>query len=299
MKRRPVFITVLSVLMCLAAAAHGAEPSQAQLEEEFRQTLLRLAQAGELPDATMPVVIERPAERVSDFGLLVDRDHADGLLVLGTLPGGSAERMGLRTGDRLLAANDIDLRGNGGSGRMRELLDDPDSNGRMALHLLRGGQEQHLVGTVDSVTLPAMRIELVPSLADADVTDRVAGDPDSRCGRITVEPVAPRARNLFPARLISVDGELPGPASQETYRLTPGRHVLIVAEMIEQEYFSNVANLQRGRQSRNRYKILEVDIQPGVTYYLAARFHRDRGNRILEGSYWQPALWKERAEPCR
>lgn len=299
MKRRPFLIIAFCALTGLAGTVPGAEPGQTQLEEEFRQTLLRLAQAGELPEAGTPVVIERPAERVSDFGLLVDRDHADGLLVLGTLPGGSAERMGLRAGDRLLAANEVDLRGAGGSRRMRELLDDPDSDGRMDLRLLRRGEEQRLAGTVDSVTLPAMRIELAPTAADANVSDRVTGDPGSRCARITVEPVAPRARDLFPARLISIDGELPGTASQQTYRVAPGRRVLVVAEMIEQEYFSNIANMQRGRRSGNGYKTLEVDIQPGVIYFLAARFHRDRGDRILDGSYWQPVLWKERAETCR
>lgn len=304
MKRFYLFLITFCLGTGFTTALPGAETVPTQLEEEFRLVLLRLAQSGELPDTGSPVVIERPAERVSDFGLLVDRDNADGLLVLGTLPGGSAERLGLRAGDRLLTANDVDLRGRGGSQRMREFLDNPDSSGRVDLRVLREGREQQLAGSIDSVSLPAMRVVLTADTvtdigADTERAGHVPGDPQSSCGRVTTLSVAPRSRNLFPARLINVDGEIPGTSGQQTYRLTPGRHALLVAEAIEPEQFSGIANMQRGRRSADNHKLLEVDIQPGVTYFLAARFHRDRSDRILEGTYWQPVLWKERAESCR
>lgn len=299
MKHRHLLILLLGLGAAVAPPAFAAEANPAALEDEFRLALLRLVQAGELQGDSYPLVIERPAEQVNDFGLLVDRDSGDGLLVLGTLPGGSAERLGLRAGDRLLVANDVDLRGSGGSQRMRALLDDPDSGRRVDLRVLRGGQEQQLSGVIESVTLPAMRIELAPAQAAVDSDGRVAGDPQSQCGRVSIEPIAPRTRSLFPAKLIAVDDGLPGTSSQQTFRLSPGRHVLLVAEMIEREYFSSIANMQRGRQRRDGYKTLEIDIEPGVTYFLAARFDRDRSGRILDGGYWQPVLWKERAEPCR
>ena len=299
MKYRHLLNILVGLGALFSSPVFAADADRAVLEDEFRLALLRLVQSGELPANSNPVVIERPAERVHDFGLLVDRDSADGLLVLGTLPGGSAERLGLRAGDRLLVANGIDLRGNGGSQRMRAVLDDSDSDGRIDLRLLRSGREEQMAGVVDSVTLPAMRVELAAVEGAVDSGGRVAGDAQSRCGRVSVEPVAPRTRNLFPAKLIAVDDGLPGASSQQTFRLSPGRHVLLVAEMIEHEYFSSIANMQRGRHRRDGYKTLEVDIQPGVTYFLAARFHRDRSGSILDGGYWQPVLWKERVEPCR
>ncbi|WP_205984876.1 hypothetical protein, partial [Pseudofulvimonas gallinarii] len=60
-----------------------------------------------------------------------------------------------------------------------------------------------------------------------------------------------------------------------------------------------VGNFQRGRLGDRGYKELEVDVEPGVTYFLAARLHRGRSDRILDGGYWEPLVWKERAESCR
>lgn len=289
-------------LLLLSTAAVFAAPETDKIEEAFRQTLLRLAQSGDLSgDGRTPIVIERPAEQTANFGLLIDRDDDDGLLVLGVLPGASAERIGFRAGDRLIEVDGASLIGAGGSTRMRNLLAELEQSRDMRFRVLREGREQQLAGTVEAVSLPAMRIEL---LSEDEVTaslpsSHVAGDADSVCGRVTVFPASPRTRDLFPALLIAVDGETPGPSSQDTFRLTPGRHVLTVAERIDERYFSPIANQQRSRRGRDTYQTLEVDVQPGVTYLLAAHFLRDRASRILDGGYWQPVIWKERAESCR
>lgn len=293
------FRCLLSLCLALAVPAWASGPDTAAVEDEFRMALLRLVQSGALPDSESPLVIDRPAERVSDFGLLVDRDSADGLVVLGTLPGGSAARLGLQAGDRLVEANGIGLRGEGGSRRMRELLDDPEGDGRIELSIVRAGQTQQIAGTLEAIMLPAMRLELDLQGTTGGQRQRVEGDPASRCGRLSVEAIAPRTRELFPARLIAVDGGLPGTSQQDVVRLAPGKHVVRVAELIDETYFSGIANRQRGRQRNGGYKDLDVEIEAGVTYFLAARFHRDRSDRILDGSYWEPVLWKERAESCR
>lgn len=291
--------------LCIVAALMLAGPVAAQpvpesaVDEEFRQALMRLVESGALPDDGQIVVVERPAERVANFGLLIDSDDRDGLRVLGTLPGGSAERIGLRTGDRLLAANDVDLRGDGGSARMRSLLDGLDDGDTLTIKLQRGERELELAGTVDAIQLPAMRVELQTGSAPGGDAGHVSGDPDSTCARVTTFPAAPRTRDLFPANLIAVDGRSPGTVRQDSFRVSPGRHVLTVAENIDPRFFSGVANSQRSRRASQLHKTIEVDIRPGVTYLLAARFIRDRSGEILDGSYWQPVIWKERAESCR
>lgn len=301
---------MLTVLTCLGLAlgpvAGAADSPTALLEEEVREALLRLARAGALPGDEGPVVIERPAERVTDLGLLVDRDSNDGLLVLGTTPGGNAERLGLRAGDRLLAANEVDLRGPGGSARMREVLGDlVRTDGRLELQVLRNGQEERLAGVVETVLLPALRIELETAVRTRVGTDDTAGDPplppdpESRCGRISIEQQTPRNRDVFPALLLSVDGRLPGPSDNTRFRLTPGRHVLLVTETIDSEQFSSIANMQRTRRGEGGYRELEIEIQPGVTYYLGAMLRRDRGNRVASGEYWEPVIWKMHPERCR
>lgn len=291
------FTLCIVAALALAGPASAQPPPESAVDEEFRQALMRLVESGALPNDGGMVVIERPAERVANFGLLIDSDSRDGLRVLGTLPGGSAERIGLRAGDRLLAANDVDLRGDGGSARMRSLLDALDDGDTLTVRLQRGGRELELAGTVDAIQLPAMRVELQTGGDGGD--GHVPGDPESTCARITTFPAAPRTRDLFPANLVAVDGRSPGTVRQDSFRVSPGRRVLTVAESIDPSYFSGVANSQRSRRAGQLHKTIELDIRPGVTYLLAARFIRDRSSEILDGSYWQPVIWKERAEPCR
>jgi hypothetical protein len=286
---------VRMTLLALVSAAAAQAADVGEIGEEFRQTLLRLAQAGALPADGGVLHVERPAERVVDFGLLVDRDQGDGLRVLGTLPGASAERMGLRAGDRLLEANGTDLRGVGANERMRQVLDGLDDDQRLDVLIERAGSQQRLAGVVDTYELPAMRIELQ---AASDV-GRVVGDETSRCGRISTFHVSPRQRDLFAARLVAIDGRSPGTPSQETFRVSPGRHVLTVVEHIDPREFSGVANLRRTRAGGLDSRTLELDVQPGVTYLLAARLLRGQGVGTGPGDYWQPVIWKERAEVCR
>jgi hypothetical protein len=291
------------LLLPLSTVPAWPADSSAGIGEEFQRALLRLAQSGQLQGAGDAIVVEQPARRMANLGLLIDRDHDDGLLVLGTLPGGSAERIGLRPGDRLVEANGTDLRGRGANERMRSIIDGLDEDRALALSIQRGGVDQRLAGVVEAVDLPAMRVEL---RAGADGSGdggagagRVAGDPASSCARVTTFHAAPRSRDLYPARLLAIDGELPGPSAQDSFRIEPGRHVLTVAEIIDEREFSPIANQQRSRHGRQLVRTIEIDARPGVTYLLSAQLLRDRRGSILDAGYWQPVLWKERAEPCR
>jgi hypothetical protein len=290
-------IVVFSALLASTAVA----ADQTRVSEEFRQALLRLAQSGEFADVDDPLLIERPAERVANFGLLLDRDDVNGLRVLGTLPGGSAEQIGLRAGDRLLAANGVDLKGAGGTERMRSLLDGLDTREELSMQVERDGTARRLAGTVESFQLPAMRVQL---LANADSgggrpgAGQTAGD-GSTCGRISVFGTPPRSRQLFNAVLLEVDGETAGPSGQTSFRVSPGRHTLKVAESIDNIELSSIANSQRAKSRGRTHKTFEIVVEPGITYDLAARLVPERRSSILDGRYWMPEIWQERSESCR
>jgi len=119
----------------------------------------------------------------------------------------------------------------------------------------------------------------------------------AQCARISTLDVAPRNQKLFPAVLIAVDGQHPGP-SGHTFRIEPGRHELTVAEAIDSDRFSDLHLVQRARNNK-RYKTLSFDAQPGVTYLLAVRFFEDKRGEILSGGYWEPVIWREKPESCR
>lgn len=121
----------------------------------------------------------------------------------------------------------------------------------------------------------------------------------STCGRISTFDIAPRSESLFPAVLIAVNGRLPGPTSADQWRLPPGRHTLTVAEAIESNRFTPSQNRERdGRRVRDRYKTLVVEIEPGITYRLAARFIPEGRSQVRRNAHWEPVIWKQSPEPC-
>lgn len=120
----------------------------------------------------------------------------------------------------------------------------------------------------------------------------------SECARVSVVDVAPRAQKLYPAVLIELDGALPGTMTSETWRITPGKHTLKVAEAIAPHEFNMVQLRQRDGRFSDRYKTLEIVAEPGITYRLAAKFHPDQRQKIRSGDYWEPVIWKESRESC-
>lgn len=309
---RPLSLLAGAVFAALGgwACAQDAAPVAAEqrLHEEMQSMLVRLVESGALP-GDGALALSAPASRQPDFGAILDvryRAGSDaGLPVLGVTPGGSAARLGVQPGDRLLAVNGVSLAGLGADADGRALaartLRDAllAHSGSLELSVERGAKVQVLRGSVDVVEVPAYRLELGAAIATAALAQSGGGDGVSSCGRVSVFDVAPRSQQLYPAVLIAVDGQLPGPSSSEVFRLEPGRHVLRVAERIDPVQFNDLQRRTRDRGSRDRYKELEIDVQPGITYRLAARFNIDRRNQIRDNGYWDPVIWKEVAETCR
>jgi hypothetical protein len=119
------------------------------------------------------------------------------------------------------------------------------------------------------------------------------------CARISTFDIAPRKQDLHRAILIGVDGGMPGPLDSTSWRIEPGRHVLKLAEAIDAREFSPAQQRDRDGRRSNRYKTLEIDAEPGITYRVAAKFIRSKRLDIRGGGYWEPVIWKESAESCR
>lgn len=302
----------LALLLAGGAQAQDAAPRaiEQRLHEEMQAVLLRLIEAGELKaEDAEELALVAPASQQADFGAILDvryRADADrGLPVLGVTPGGSAALIGLRAGDVLLAVNDQSLQGLGGDAQGRtlaaqrlreELLASSDA---VRLKVARADAELTLSGPVPVVSLPAYRLQLGAALAQASLAVNLAGDGVSECGRISVFDIAPRRQKLYRAILIAIDGQNPGPTHSDSYRVAPGRHTLTVAEAIDSHQFSSLKNFERGQRGRERYKELVIDVQPGITYRLAARLNPDKRQEVQDGGYWDPTIWKEWPETCR
>ena len=290
---RPLHRTALLLaLLALGAAAGaqqpdpaGVEPAEIELVDEAVLALANQQPGDERP----PIRLERPARVRYELGAVVDARPDDGGLprVMAVTPGRAAARMGLAAGDRLLAINGTALgAGVDAAGLLREAVE--AGQGILRFSVQRGAERVDLSGHVDRISIPAYRLEIA------------AEAPVEGCARVSVFLKPPVSQKLYPALLHEIDGRLPGPLDNTVFRISPGRHVLKISELVDSTRFDAFENRRRGQLMRQeRFKYLEIDAKPNTTYRLAVRFFPDRTSPIRDQAYWEPVVWEEVAETCR
>ena len=311
-------------------SAPGSSPEATQrVRQDMQATLSNLGSSGALgqhPDQ-VAVRVDEPARRVTNLGALVDSTSAqsarDGLHVLGATPGSSADRIGLRPGDVIIAVNGTSLRELGGDAHGRALaaaslkavVDELPDNATLQLTVMRAGSSLTLSGPVETVYLPAMHVELggaiastggggVASMSAADMraADAIASTTQPAavaegCGRISTFDVAPRSEHMYGARILLLDGTTPGPSGSPTFRVKAGEHHLLIAENIPTQALG-VGAIATLRLRRETSKPLTVDVKPGTTVMLAAQLHLAHVTELTTSEYWEPVAWKEMPEAC-
>lgn len=288
-----------------AQSAAGVSPEQ-RVREELRAVMAELIESGAFGDKTPQQIVldvNAPAQRVSNLGVLVDsaQDGRDGLHVLAVTPGGSGERMGLRGGDVLVALNGTPLTGIAQAATLRRVVDALPDGGALSFEVRRGGRTETVSGALSSVYLPAMRLTVGGGAAVAADPRPATPNPATAqgCGRISDFDVAPRQQDLHGAKIISIDGQLPGPSDSHQFRVDAGTHTVQVAEKIEPRYLSFNDRLRNSGRAGDRYKTLTVDVPADTTVLIAARLNPDRRSQWQGGAYWDPVAWKQTAESCR
>lgn len=280
-------LVLLAWLPMASAADPGAAVSD-RIQPRIDAALLELAEHGELPagDGAAPARLSVPPRRHYDLGAVIDLAGGDGegLRVLGVTPGGGAEGIGLRTGDRLLVLNGLRLdRAGVESGTIRSAIAAAD--GAVQVEVLRDGRRLELEGYALPVDLPAYSLTIQPL--------------PGGCGRVSTFTSMPRSEKLFPIELRRIDG-IEQARGVSSYRLSAGRHVLMLQEGIPDIELDETENLQR-RQLRQRrmaeYKFFEIDVQPDTTYFLAARL-ADSPRDVIDNAHWRPVIWRVKPERC-
>lgn len=298
------------------AALHGNAGAgltvEQRLGEELRVVVMDLIQNGAFGSTSPQEIalnIESPPQKVSNLGLLVDSSAGtrDGLHVLAVTPGGSAERMGLRAGDVLVALNGSSLAASDAATTLKRTVDATPDGGRLEFRVNRDGTTQTVSGASSRVYLPAMQLRIgdgaaLASNAGSGAAAAQGGSSyagrESGCGRISDFDVAPRGQQLHAAKIISIDGVTPGPHGSKSYRVSAGPHTIKVSEHIESRYFS-FNDRQRNSALQGGYKTIDVDVAPDTTYLVAARLNEDQRDNPKDGAYWDPVVWKETPETCR
>ena len=280
----------LAFALAIALPATAADPDP-RIAAELESALVRLTEMGALANAgEQDVVIDRPARLRYELGTVVDtRADPAGLPVLAVTPGGAAAALGLQVGDRLLEVN----------GKALTSVADPGptllaavegEKGMLDVRLRRADQELQLSGRAEPVYVPGFQLAV-----------QGPGGSDAGCGRVSVNARPPVSERIYPLVLHEIDGRLPGPSGAEVFRLGVGRHFLKVSEAIDPDRFTGQQNRQRSQWlfRHERFKYLELDVAADTNYRLGARLIDANRNDIRGGSYWEPVVWREVAEPCR
>ncbi len=329
---RPVSFVRLQWVLCLtfsllslpamaSAAGNDSASTKAsvsigaqRLREELRLLLMDLVQSGAFgstPAQQITLSLDIPAGRVADLGVLVDSSSSEsaerGLLVLGTTPGSLASRIGLRSGDTMLAVNGVSLvaLGSDSSGAalaaasLRDVLGRLDDGETLEFGISREGKQISIQGKMESVQIPSAHLQLgqAPSPVSALASSDNAHASSTACGRISTFDNAPRQQQLHGATLIDIDGRQSPMSGQTSVRVSAGRHILKVGEQIDLRYLGFGQRL-RDRGGIERYKTITVDVEADTTYFLAAKINAEHRNEWRDGLYWDPVIWSTSKESC-
>jgi len=299
----------------VSAAVHSGAGAglnvEQRLREELRVVVMDLIQSGAFGTTSPQQIalnVEAPPQKVTNLGLIVDSagSAGQGLQVLAVTPGGSADRMGLRAGDVLLALNDKPLAATDGAATLRQTVDALPDNGQLSFNVRRDGRTQTMTGASASMYLPAMHLSIGDGAALAANTaapdqasyPAVPVDDARGCGRISDFDVAPRQQDLHAATIIAIDGITPGPFGARAFQVGAGTHQVKIGERIKSKYIS-FDDRMRNSKSAQVYKTLMIDVEPNTTYFVAARLNESERNNPNNGAYWDPVMWKSVPEGCR
>lgn len=135
-------------------------------------------------------------------------------------------------------------------------------------------------------------------------TGQVAAQtPANACGRVSQFDMAPRSRQIYPVQVLAIDGRAPGPTTSETFRVTPGKHVVSMSEQIDPREFSNVELRRRTINRAGGRAKITFEVEPGYTYFVGAQSFL-RGDRdamaVRHGKeYWAPVVYMRISDVCR
>lgn len=222
-----------------------------------------------------------------ELGAVVDvrQASANGVTILAVTPGGAADRLGLRAGDRLRAVN----------GRRLDNTSKPSSTLESALQEDNG----------------ALRVEAVRNGKTLALSGRAdAANPEPRegaqsCGYVSTRAgVVPRSKGVFEAEITQIDGRSTPLQPTNRHRVGTGKHVLVVREFIDPARL-NSAQLQQIAKMKKfalarAYKSLVIDVEPGISYRIGARLLKDKldTQSIRDNAYWEPVIWEKVPQAC-
>ena len=149
-------------MLYLFSAHAVAEPADPRIAAEIEATLLRLSDMGALDEVqpNNPVTVSREARVRYELGAVIGlQPGVEEPPVVAITPGGHAERMGLKVGDRIITLNGLRLADSvNPGGDFARLVN--QSQGRVELQLRRDGRLMQIEGTAEAILVPGFSVTI-------------------------------------------------------------------------------------------------------------------------------------------
>lgn len=114
-------------------------------------------------------------------------------------------------------------------------------------------------------------------------------DEAAKCGTVSGFLEPDREADFYRVVVTHLDGK--PVISKPNYQLIPGEYRFTLAELID-------APSLRVALAARTPKELNLRVEAGTRYHLAAKFNTDKGYFGKDTGYWQPVVWQQEAHEC-
>jgi len=302
-----ISITIISVLFIFLSRplfsegnpyTDESEALLAQLEGNIKRTLQIVAQNEQSAGKDMSEFyfsLDFPPQQVTSIGLVLDVDGAaKGYKVLSVTPGSTADKLAIKSGDQVLAINDIEINEENHQKAIQQ-LNQMVAGQDLKLSYRSGGNLKDISIKITGQYMPSIKLEIGSQSSGnstIESTEKLTEDNSQACGKVTYFFQPPINQDLYPVSINKIDDDH-RKRNWHSYRLPIGKHTIYLLEYI------NDPGFPVRRVGRQRAKPIEIDIKANTTYYLGAKFNRRYRLSASKGKHWDPVVWKTVERECK
>lgn len=118
--------------------------------------------------------------------------------------------------------------------------------------------------------------------ASAQVGANGLSSPDRPHGVVRTD-VERKAEQIFPVRIVEIDGDLVSADNKVALWLKPGEHTIKVRGHLRQDFAGGVQRTVGSGKGTNE---LQINVEEGKVHYIGGQKSPDTGNA------WTPVVWK-------
>jgi hypothetical protein len=293
-----IYLIGLCLSVNVSFAAQTTEESEALIEKlvaQINSTVVAISEVerkagNDLKD--IHIVLDIPAKQSPNIGLVLDIDDNNGYRVLSVSPGGLADSVNIAKGDIITAINDVDTVQVDGPSAFA-ILEQLTPGERVKIVFNRDGKYSTVQTQIIGQYSPPIKIELgvakedvFASQLDNEIPQNDELDHDNAaCGRVSVFFKPPRSQQLHNVFINQIDDNNVN-RRDASFKLAPGKHTIFLHELIDDPFFT------RRSRTIQKAKPLDIEVKANTTYYLAAKFIKEKRNKERKGEYWEPVVWK-------